>query len=64
MEEKVKNKYSLDGFMPRSGETGAIWPFTAIGEMDRVAADRICIVVTHDPRVMEQCSQYLSAITG
>lgn len=43
--------------MPRPGETGAIWPFTAIGEMDRVAADRICIVVTHDPRVMERCSQ-------
>lgn len=25
--------------------------------LDRVAADRICIVVTHDPRVMERCSQ-------
>lgn len=25
--------------------------------LDKVAADRICIVVTHDPRVMERCSR-------
>ena len=25
--------------------------------LDKIAADRICVVVTHDPRVMERCSR-------
>lgn len=32
--------------------------------LDRVAADRICIVVTHDPRVLERCNQVYEVEKG